>query len=580
MRAQGQDDFYRRISLVALIGITAAYCIWVMSLPLFPTGDGPMHLYVVHVFRALLGGAPSIYKQYYHVTHLLTPYAMFYYAELLFSMVVPELVAEKIVVCLYFILFAFGLRYLASAMGPNGHLMALAGTLLFLNWPLGMGFLNYCLALTLAMFAIGLWWRVSGKAGHRAKILFVALVYIVMLTHSIPLLFVLGFGFATLVVDAVQLWRQENGGGISAAGFTPKRSVLWQDLGYLLLASTTFLYVRLFTVSDPLRQTGPKTTIHTFSDNGWAFAFQLYMDFFKGETATVNLYRVALWLILLVPLALGLREMMRDRRQGIWTKKDTWVALCCLMIVVIPFVPQDLNQAYFFGDRIMMVIWLSCVLAGSIYPRSSRAFAWSVIGFSIAANALILTMAQARVAPLAARIAEIEQAPHHVGELGLFLPAAGYTKVQTLTYDPYLWAGVHYFRANDDVLFNTPWLHYAYIPVGSTGQLPDGEISYRTLDWPRSLRELMMKSPVDRRLLVSHVSFEVTDFAAGPYKMEVDPAIAMDTGQKAWSCFDESWFDLCSRSVAKAEALAAQAPYTGGAHLVRGGSASRLAGGD
>ncbi len=42
------------IYLLILSAIAAAYCGWIISLPIFPTQDGPIHLYYTRVLHALL----------------------------------------------------------------------------------------------------------------------------------------------------------------------------------------------------------------------------------------------------------------------------------------------------------------------------------------------------------------------------------------------------------------------------------------------------------------------------------------------------------------------------------------------
>ena len=75
--------------------------------------------------------------------------------------------ADKLLVCLIFITTAFGFRYLARCLGPSGDLMSLFIIPLLLNWPLGMGFYNYCLAIGMALWALGFWYRAVQQRSHR-----------------------------------------------------------------------------------------------------------------------------------------------------------------------------------------------------------------------------------------------------------------------------------------------------------------------------------------------------------------------------------------------------------------------------
>ena len=527
-----------RVYLLLLIGITAAYCVWVLSLPLFPTSDGPMHLYYVHVLRELLGKAPSAYGHYYFIKHLLPPYSLYYYSQMVLSMGVPDLMAEKIIVCTYFILFVFGFRYLATAIGPGGELMSLLAPLLLLNWPLGMGFVNFCIAVSLAMWAIGLWWRVSGTANFSKKLLFLFLVYLTMMTHPVPLLFILGFGFAELCVRLLRHLRLRD-------KVKSYPDFLVQDAVFLFLATGTLLYVKLFTVSTILRQAEtPKVTIHTFANNAWAYVFQYSLDVFRGDEISVTLYRIALCLILIVPLGLALKARMHSIRSREWTTGDMWLGLSILMILGLPFVPLELNHSYYFAYRLVLVVWLAGIAAGSLRRDDSRTFAAVVIVFSVACNVLILTLAHARINPVANNIAVAAAATGNEGRAGVLLNE--YQKPKTLNYDPYVWAGANYFRSNGAIVYNSPWLNLPIIPLGADASMPYGRVDDMALEQPVFLRDEMSDSPASRNLVLSDVSFVFVDRNAGSDTKVVDAILAADS-QNQWSCDRHEWFDICNK---------------------------------
>jgi hypothetical protein len=533
-----------KVYLLLLIGITAVYCVWVLSLPLFPTSDGPMHLYYVHVLRELLGKGPSAYEHYYFIKHLLPPYSLYYYSQMVLSMAVPDLMAEKIIVCTYFILFVFGFRYLATAVGPGGQLMSLLAPLLLLNWPLGMGFVNFCIAVSLAMWAIGLWWRVSGTANFSRKLLFLLLVYLTMLTHPVPLLFILGFGFAELGVRLMRHLRLRE-----KVQALPNFSI--QDAVFLCVAAGTLLYVKLFTVSTILRQAEtPKVTIHTFANNAWAYVFQYSLDVFRGEEISVTLYRIALFLVLIIPLGLALKARVGSIRSGEWTTGDLWLCLSIMMILGLPFVPLELNHSYYFAYRLVLVVWLAGIAAGSLHRDDSRTFAAVVIGFSLAGNVLILSLAHARINPVADNIALAARASAggvvaaDEGQAGVLLNE--YQKPRTLNYDPYMWAGANYFRANGAIVYNSPWLNLPIIPLGAEATMPYGRLDDMALEQPVFLRDEMNDSAASRDLVLSDVAFVFVNRNGGSNTKVIDAILAADSANQ-WNCERREWFEICRK---------------------------------
>src|ERR1700761_5264781 len=233
----------RMIYLILPGLIALAYSVWVLSLPLFPTTDGPMHLYYAHVMSVLFGGGPSIYRDFYFIKHILPPYSLYYYMLILLMKVFPPLIADKLVLCIYFFSFVYGFRYFATAIGPSGNIMTLLATVVLLNWPLCMGFVNYCFASPLVFWALGLWWRAAGKDDPVRKTIFLVVTYAVMFTHPMPLSFIFGF---CLVDMAVRFFRYRGRPAVEKTGAFP--AFFRQDAMFLMLALGTMLYVRLYTV--------------------------------------------------------------------------------------------------------------------------------------------------------------------------------------------------------------------------------------------------------------------------------------------------------------------------------------------
>lgn len=534
------------ICLLLLVITTAAYCLWVLMLPLFPTQDGPMHLYYAHVLQALLQKTPSVYEHYYSIKHLLPPYSLYYYTLIVLMKMAPALLADKLVICLYLILFSFGFRYLAIGIGPGGHLMSLLGSLLLLNWALGMGFVNYCLSIALAMWAIGFWLRALGRPEHKRKIIFLLLVYATMMSHPVPLLFILGFGFIDLGIRFVRSRGHGDEGTSDRSG-----AYLLQDAVYLLLASGTVLYVKLFTVANVFRREEMlKLSVHSFSDNAFYYLHLLSLDIFHGDGAVVILHRLCLYLILLLPLILAAQRLLHHMKSGTWTSGDTWLVLSVLMIVLLPAIPNEINHSYLFAARLVLFIWLAGIAAGSLYRVSSPLLLIVIMAFSILGNGLVLVMAHDRISPVADRLAPINDLrAGRAGEVGLVLFEKDYVKLRTVSYDPYMWAAAHYFRVNDAVFYNSPWLREPIIPLGPLPASLTLKTREDTLSGYQTLRKDMTASTEVRDEILSGVDFVIIDRAAGPKKDGIDPLLVNDAkSSTSWVCDSYSWFDLCNKT--------------------------------
>lgn len=76
----------------------------ILSLPCFPSHDGPVHLYYADILRGLLTHSGP-YPQYFEIKSWVTPHMLEYFSLLVLELVFPALVAEKILVCVYVLLF-------------------------------------------------------------------------------------------------------------------------------------------------------------------------------------------------------------------------------------------------------------------------------------------------------------------------------------------------------------------------------------------------------------------------------------------------------------------------------------------
>lgn len=541
--ASRKFHLWRTPELALVCLVTAVYVVWVLSLPAFPTQDGPIHLYYTHVLKALFSSRPTVYSDYYRIKHLLPPYALYYYALLGLSHFVSLLAADKIIVCAYVISFVFGFRYLARAFGANADLMTLFASLLLLNWPLGMGFVNFCLSLSFAFWAFGLWLRFAGERGTTRRVVFVLLAVAVMFTHPVPLLMLLGVAGLELVTRVVR-----------RRGAVRSRPHVWADGFTLLAAACTLGYVKLFTTSRPLQQTivehQPEGRAALIVHNAANYAAEKGVAFLLGPGFALRAYRVVLLLAILVPLLIAVRQVIRAFRAGSWTRAHAALLLAVAAIVLLPFIPHDLNGSHFFAERLLLVVWMLPMFAaagGSAWTRPARIAA---IAFVLIAQAIIVPLSDAKLRPAAAAMAAVDNAPGQIvsrpGEIGLLLedqrPMAS---PGGLSFDPYLWGGVNIFRHDNAVMANTPWLDLAIIPLGAGQRLPIGGLKPEELEFPSILRNDLMDEPAVRERLLSSVDFVLIQQAFRPPLDSTDPLLASPTA--SWSCRtpEVAWVRVC-----------------------------------
>jgi hypothetical protein len=555
---ESKKENFACLLLLGLISL--AYCVWILSLPLFPTQDGPMHLYYARIMQALLlHRDPGIFPQYFVIKHLFPPYSLYYYLLLALSTVMSLVSADKVVICLYVVLFLFGFRYLARSVGregrQSGNVMALLITPVVLNWPLGMGFVNFCLSTALSLWTLGLWCRVSRSPGDSRAMLrlagFVVLCFVIMLTHPVPLLGVLGFCCIEMGVRLVLVFRQTR----ASDGVRSRVSREFiRDAVALLLAGTTLIYVKAFTTHHVLKQidvVSKRQYLHNVRNTAPGMFLLHTFTAFAGHGIWDLLYRGSVFGVLAIAVVIGVRDVRRSLKAGRWSVANTWLVLCLLLIVALPVIPPELNSSHFFSARLVIFVWIAGLVAAAGVARPRLGATRILTGaslFAVAVTGVILLLAVRRINPIARQIAVAETMTlEGRQQVGVLLIADNYSSPRTITYDPYYWSGARIFRRQDSILYNTPWLDLAIIPVGAQPAMATGRIDSLSLEWQAKMRRTMMGSAVARSLVFQQISTTVINHGSGVFGEALDPILAMDpVAGHRWSCRVGASYTLCS----------------------------------
>jgi hypothetical protein len=143
------------LGLLLLLGILAAAAAVVFAAgPLFPSQDGPIHLYYAEVTRNLFLGT-GVYEDSFVIRHLLSPYIFQTYLLTVFNSLFDPLVSEKLLVCTYIGMFLFGFRYLVRSVLPGDETGALFAVPFLFNYFVYAGNYNYALGIAFVLWGVG-----------------------------------------------------------------------------------------------------------------------------------------------------------------------------------------------------------------------------------------------------------------------------------------------------------------------------------------------------------------------------------------------------------------------------------------
>ncbi len=534
------------INSAAFLGVVLIYCIWVFSLPLFPTQDGAVHLYYTKVLSHLMSGSP-VFSQFFAIRYPIPPYAVHYFLLLLLGHFFDLLIAEKIVVCLIIAGFAYGFRFFARMTGPGGDLVSFWAIPLALNWMLGMGFHNYCLSISVALWAMGAWLVAVERRKPLYWISFLLLIVLILFTHPVPLFLVLAFVAAEIVVRA---WQRYAHGRETGKSLADSLSVFRMDALMALLAWGSLAYIALFVSTqrsvENLHAAYPRREmLHEF--------VRLKPLSLVSNTSGSQLYRLALYasLAAAVLIALsGIRGRWRNLELGI---SDLLLASAVCLGLGIPLLPRSMNGSDFFSDRLLVFVWIAAFAAAAVNMRwrtPMRTLAWAG-GCVFSLGALLL--AEHSVRPVAEKIALIETAPTEVqgrdlrGKRGMMVDSPALPEATNLTFDPFNWVAARYFRRADAIMLNSPWLDLPILPVRPRGELFANLFTPYLNNYPQRFRSMLLESQTERNRIGGLIDFTTPIGFPSTGSMGVDP-LMKEKWPKTWDCERTDWFSVCVSS--------------------------------
>ena len=476
---EADTTLYARPAVLPLWLTTALFwlpvvltCAWVLLLPMWPSQDGPLHLYYVNILKQLMAHQPGPYLSTFYIKSHITPYSTYYYGLLALNRVVSLETADKLMVCLYLVAFAGSTRALLRAVSGGATWASFLCLPVLLNWPLVMGFVNYSLSTCLGFIALALWCRNIGQQRRWPRALFLLLICLMIVTHPVPWMIVVSFALLEL---AVRLLRSRS--ARFAHDARPAMRSFPLDAVTAALACVPYLYLHHFssvvqTLEPPKvsHETHPSHIPHLllpYVGRAQMFLRTLGVDVFVGGSLLPRLYRVGVDLLLVVAIGAAIYGLWRSLKRGEWTLSNTWLLFAVLLLPFLLFLPDPLQGRYFFAARMGILLFVALVAAASSVLRQSKA-GMAVAAASVAFYGFVLALAVHYITPAARTVATLREAPvvQTGGMPGLSMMTAGAINAPGLNFNPDNWATAQYYRRNNLVIYNTAWLGDPIILVG------------------------------------------------------------------------------------------------------------------
>ena len=225
-----------------LAAFQVAMVAMVFRLPVFPSQDGPMHLYYAGVFTAAWHN-PAAYGGEFRIPFVVRPYSTLHDLLVALGAVFEPVTAEKVLVAGYIIGFAAAFLYLARSVGGRTPAVLLIVPFI-MHRMVYLGFYNYCLGSAMALALIGFWIRHHKRLSGWRTVVYVLAVGLMLLTHPMSLLIATMFICLHLCAGFAFAFRAASGDVAARVRAAIHR--LLRPLAHAALAVAATAYVSFF----------------------------------------------------------------------------------------------------------------------------------------------------------------------------------------------------------------------------------------------------------------------------------------------------------------------------------------------
>ena len=189
--------FYTKWSLLigVLIGI---YLLPIWLFPYFPTQDGVSHVYNSQILTEY-NNPEYQFGDYYEINWYPFPNWLSHFSLAVLMFVFPPLIAEKIFLSFYVILFPLAISYFLNAVQRGRHALVILSFTFIYNYLFLMGFYNFAVSVPLFLLALGYWWKHKEQMNKTRIVLLNLLIVITYFAHLISYAFIL-FSIALLAL--------------------------------------------------------------------------------------------------------------------------------------------------------------------------------------------------------------------------------------------------------------------------------------------------------------------------------------------------------------------------------------------
>lgn len=366
-----------RIATVLFWVLLGLHLVPVWIFPLFPTQDGPAHIYNSDVLARFEGAEWPELREYFHINRNLDPNWASHVLMAAASLMVGPVIAEKLLVSLYLLFLPLTVRYLSWSPttapgseprhGFSRESRAIAPLLVFpflYSYSLHMGFYNFVMSLGFFFAVLGFYVRYR-EAMTAGRILVLALLVLgLYFCHAVSLV------ASMLAIGAVAFWQagvveilHSPVGERSQSYRGSLRQSAYRFYQLLVPAVVAFLPAVILLAGYLIRSTAavPLAAANPPADHGWIdrmlrlFSLSSLVSYSWAEF----FFSSALVVVFAVTALVLLR---RKWKVGRVEPADAFLMMACGFVVLYFIAPDELAGGSVILPRLELFPYLCCIL--------------------------------------------------------------------------------------------------------------------------------------------------------------------------------------------------------------------------
>lgn len=157
MRIDTLEEKFNRFEPYFFLLVTIVHLLPLLVLKFFPSLDGPAHLHNANLIQHLLIEGHSNLGTYYEMNQLPVPNWTGHLILILFNLFLPGFLAEKILVVVYVLGFAFSFRYLVSLINTRNIVLSYFSFPFMYSFVFFMGFYNFSIGVVFMILTLAFW---------------------------------------------------------------------------------------------------------------------------------------------------------------------------------------------------------------------------------------------------------------------------------------------------------------------------------------------------------------------------------------------------------------------------------------